>query len=42
VNVTMIEHSFLAARVVVQVPPVIEKSAALIPLKVSLSVTGWV
>ena len=36
----MIEHTELAARVVVQVPPATEKSAKLVPLKVSLSVTG--
>jgi hypothetical protein len=32
----------LAARVVAHVPPVIEKSAALVPLMLSLNVTGRV
>ena len=42
VKLTVIEQAVLAARVAVQVPAVIEKSAALLPLKLSLSVTGWV
>jgi hypothetical protein len=42
VKVTVIEHAVLAARVVVQVPPVIEKSAAFVPLNDSLRVTRWV
>jgi hypothetical protein len=32
----MMEHAEFAARLVVQVPPVIEKSAALVPLRLSL------
>jgi hypothetical protein len=36
----MIEHTEFAARVVVQVPPVTEKSAAFVPLKLSLRLTG--
>lgn len=42
VNVTTIEHALLAARVVRQVPPVIEKSAAFVPLKFSPRVSGCV
>ena len=38
----MIEHEVLAASVEVQVPPVTEKSAAFVPLKLSLRLTGWV
>ena len=38
VNVTVIVHDLLAASVVVQVPPVIEKSAGFAPLKDSLRV----
>ena len=41
-NVTVIVHEVLAASVEVQVPPVIEKSAAFVPLKLSLRLTGWV
>ena len=41
-NVTVIEHALPAPRVEVHVPPVIEKSAALLPLKCSLRVTAWV
>ena len=40
VKVTAIVQVVLAARLVVQVPPVIEKSAASVPLKLLLSVTG--
>ena len=40
-NVTVIEHVLLAARIEVQVPPVIEKSAALVPPKLSLRLTCW-
>jgi hypothetical protein len=39
-KVTVIVHPFSAPSVPEQVPPVIEKSAALVPLKLSLSVTG--
>ena len=41
-KVTIIEQTFSAPRFAVQVPPVIEKSATLVPLKLSLSVTGCV
>jgi len=41
-NVTIIEHAVFAASVVPQVPPVTEKSAALVPLKLSLNVTDCV
>src|ERR1700723_1698634 len=41
-KVTIIEQTFCAPRFAVQVPPVIEKSAALVPLKLSISVTGCV
>jgi hypothetical protein len=40
-KLTMIEHALSAASVVVQVPPLTEKSVALGPLKLSLRVTGW-
>jgi len=40
-NVTTIVQALLAPKVVVQVPPVIEKSAAFDPLKVSARVTVW-
>ena len=39
VNVTLIEHLASAARVAPQVPPLTEKSAALVPPKVLPSVT---
>ena len=42
VNATVIVQAFDAARVEVQVPPITEKSAALVPLKPSSSVTGCV
>ncbi len=41
-KVTVRLQELLAARVLVQVPPVIEKSEGLAPLKLSLSVTGCV
>ena len=39
---TIIEHAFSAPSVVVQVPPLTEKSAGLMPLKLSLRLTCWV
>ena len=41
-KLTMIEHDFKAPSVVVHVPPLIEKSPALAPLKLSLRLTDWV
>ena len=41
-KVTTRLQELLAARVLVQVPPVTEKSDGLAPLKVSLSATGCV
>ena len=41
-KVTTIVHALAAPRLVVQVPPVIEKSAAFVPLKLSLRLTCWV
>jgi len=41
-KVTLSVHEVPAARVVVQVPPVIEKSAALVPPNCSFKVTAWV
>ena len=42
VKLTIIVHEARGARVVVQVPPLLEKSAALVPLKLSLRVTDRV
>ena len=42
VKVTSSVHAVPAARVAVQVPPLIEKSGAFVPLKFSLNVTVWV